>query len=69
MSPRLVCIDVFFRKTQGNGCARGASHIVILFNPLRPKSDLNQISHCNIKGLSHREIMRIENMIFQVKFC
>ena len=24
-------------------------------NPLRPKSDLNQISHCNIKGLSVRE--------------
>ena len=33
------------------------------FNPLNPKRDLNQISHCNIKGLSVREIMRIENMI------
>ena len=52
-SPTLVCIDVFFHKIQGNGAARGASQIVILFNPLRPKSDLNEIYHCNIiKGLS-----------------
>ena len=36
--------------------------------PLRPKSDLSQTSHCNIKGLSVREVMRIENMITQVKF-
>ena len=35
-------------------------------NPLRPNSD--QTSHCNIKGLSVREVMRIENMIIQVKF-
>ena len=62
-------IDVFFHKIQGNGGARGSSYIVILFNPLRPKSDLNEIYHCNIKGLSVREIMRIENMITQVKFC
>ena len=69
MSPTLVCIDMFFHKIQGNGGARGASHIVILFNPLRPKRDLNECCHCNIKGLSVREIMRIENMISQVKFC
>ena len=31
-------------------------------------SDLSQTSHCNIKGLSVREVMRIENMITQVKF-
>ena len=37
-------------------------------NPLRPNSDLSQTSHCNIKGLSVREVMRIENMIPQVKF-
>ena len=37
------------------------------FNPLRPNSDLSQTSHCNIKGLSVREVMRIENMIPQVK--
>ena len=43
--------------------------IVILFNPLRLKSDLNNIYHCNIKGLSVREIMRIENMISKVKLC
>ena len=36
------CIDI-----QGNGGARGPSHIVILFNPLRPLSDLNEIFHCN----------------------
>ena len=64
MSPTLVCIDMFFHKIQGNGDARGSSHMVILFNPLRPKRDLNEIYHCNIKGLSVTEIMRIENMIF-----
>ena len=37
-------------------------------NPLRPNSDLSQTSHCNIKGLSVGEVMRIENMITQVKF-
>ena len=37
-------------------------------NPLRPNSDLSQTSHCNIKGLSVRQVMRIENMITQVKF-
>ena len=36
-------------------------------NPIRPNSDLSQTSHCNIKGLSVGEIMRIENMITQVK--
>ena len=65
--PTLVNIDVFFHNNQGNGDARGASYIVILFNPLRPKSDVNEIDHCNIKGLSVREIMII-NMISQVKF-
>ena len=38
------------------------------FNPLRPNSDLSQTSQCNIKGLSVSEVMRIENMITQVKF-
>ena len=33
------------------------------FNPLRPNSDLKQTSHWNIKGLSVRKVMRIENMI------
>ena len=37
-------------------------------NPLRPNNDLNQTSHCNIKGVSVSEVMRIENMIAQVKF-
>ena len=32
------------------------------FNPLRPNNDLSQTSHCNIKGLSVSEVMRIENM-------
>ena len=39
------------------------------FNPLRPNSDPSQTSHCNIKGLTVSEVMRIENMIIQVKFC
>ena len=38
------------------------------FNPLRTNSDLSQTSHCNNKSLSAREVMRIENMITQVKF-
>ena len=37
-------------------------------NPLRPNSDVSQTSHCDIKGLSVRKVMRIENMIIQVKF-
>ena len=36
--------------------------------PLRPNSDLSQTSHCNIKGLSVSDVMRIEIMITQVKF-
>ena len=55
---------MLFHKIEGNGGARGALHIVILFDPFRPKSDLNEIYH-----LSVREIMTIENMISQVKFC
>ena len=43
------------------------SVIGTFFNPLRPNSDLSQTSHCNIKGLSISEVMRIENMITQVK--
>ena len=39
-----------------------------VFNPLRPNNDLTQTSHCNIKGLSVKEVMRIENVITQVKF-
>ena len=38
------------------------------FNPLGPNNDLTQTSHCNIKGLSVSEVMRIENMITQVQF-
>ena len=34
----------------------------------RPNSDLSQTSHGNIKGLSVRQVMRIENTITQVKF-
>ena len=36
-------------------------------NPLRPNNDLSQTSHCNIKGLSVGEVMRIENEITPVK--
>ena len=39
-----------------------------VFNPVSPNSDLNQISHCSIKGLSVRTVVRTENMITQVKF-
>ena len=44
------------------------SNCNISLNPLRPNSDLKQTSHYNIKGLSVSEVMRIENMITQVKF-
>ena len=37
-------------------------------NPFSPNSDLSQTSHCNIKGLSVSEVMRIQNMITQIKF-
>ena len=39
-----------------------------IFDSLSPESDLSQISYCSIKGLSVMEVMRIENMITQVKF-
>ena len=35
---------------------------------LRPNNDLSQTSHCNIKGVSVSEFMRIENEITPVKF-
>ena len=38
------------------------------FNPLTPNNDVSQTSHCNIKGVSVSEVMRIENMITQVQF-
>ena len=43
------------------------AHCMVL-NPLSPDSDLSQISHCSIKGLLVREVMRIESMITQVTF-
>ena len=45
-----------------------ALKLYIGINPLRPNSDLGQTSHCNIKGLSVREVMRIKYMITRVKF-
>ena len=36
-------------------------------NPLRPNNNVSQTSHCNIKGVSVSEVMRIENMITQVQ--
>ena len=32
-------------------------------NPLRPNNDASQTSHCNIKGVSVSEVVKIENMI------
>ena len=42
--------------------------MILEINPLRPNSGLSQNPHFNIKSLSVREVMRIENMITQVKF-
>ena len=36
-------------------------------NPLRPNNDVSQTSHCNFKGVSVSEVIRIENMITQVQ--
>ena len=49
-------------------CNAASGSWKVTVSPLRPNSDLSQISHCNIKGLSVSEVMRIENMITQVKF-
>ena len=49
-----------FEKLEGNSKWKQ-------FKPLRPNSDLSRTSHCNSKGLSVSEVMRIENMITQVK--
>ena len=40
---RIQVLSLYVLTIEGNGGARGASHIIILFNPLRPKSDLNEI--------------------------
>ena len=53
------CADV--AKTTG-------TNVFWRINPLRPSNDESQTSHCNIKGLSVSEVMRIENMITQVQF-
>ena len=59
-----VVSDVAIKISKSNYDVMGR----FLVNPLRPNSDLSQTSHYNIKGLSVREVMRIENMITQVKF-
>ena len=55
-------------KITGVSRNRNRSRSIIWFNPLRPNSDPSQTSHCNIKCLPVSEVMRIENMINQVKF-
>ena len=47
-------LDKVLRKFEEHG---------LTLNPLRPNNDLSQTSHCNIKGLSVSEVMRIENKI------
>ena len=59
---------VFQHEFRGAEGFRGGLKLFSPINPLRPNSDLSQTSHCNIKGLSVSEVMRIENMITQVKF-
>ena len=53
------------RAAEQQGWNTVASSII---NPLSPNSDLSEMSHCRIKGLSVREVARIENMIIEVKF-
>ena len=52
----------FYTRLQNN-----ARFPEISLNPLRPNNDLSQTSPCNIKGLSVTEVLRIENMITQIK--
>ena len=49
-------------------CVLDISRAPVFINPLRPNNDLSQTSHCNIKGVSVSEVMRIENKITPVKF-
>ena len=63
--PRLQSSGWIFRMSErfgGEGWARGAlpRTIKAVYNSLSPNSDLSQTSHCSIKGLSVREVMRIE---------
>ena len=66
---RLVWTKTFirFQETENGGLGKCIS-ADRAFNPLRPNNDLSQTSHCNIKGVSVSEVMRIENKITQVKF-
>ena len=53
----------------GSGCEKISRELSLSDDdPLRPNNDESQTSHCNIKGVSVGEVMRIENMITQVKF-
>ena len=49
---------------RGGACAHPLRHP----HSLSPNSDLSQTSHCSIKGLLVREVVRIVNMITQVKY-
>ena len=63
-------MEALSMSVRGSGTARRREKASgrISLSPLRPNSDLSQTSHCNINGLSVNEVMRIENMITQVKF-
>ena len=61
------------KEKTNNGCTTKKTPQVFTpkmsaINPVRPNNDVRQTSHCNIKGVSVSEVMRIENMITQVKF-
>ena len=56
------------KETWQQGRINWQGLVIFLINPLKPNNDESQTSHCNIKGLSVSEVMRIENMVTQVKF-
>ena len=60
---------LIMRSTQTKGLSpkRLFLNLFMVVNPLRPYSDVSQTSHCDINGLSVSEVMRIENMITQMK--
>ena len=78
----IISLDVVSREFTFSGTEEVSFHLLITdryiyvgcptrtyhFNPLRPNNDESQTSHCNIKGVSVSEVMRIQNMITQVLF-
>ena len=68
----ICCVALIFReeKLARNASVRATCNNVSArqLNPSRPNSDLSQTSHCNIKGLSDGEVMRIVLLVHSLHF-